>query len=142
MFVADREGQKKGKGHVSTAATLASEDDQSTARLDEVSPPKQQAWADEEEEVEDEATRLVTCFNLLHILIYDCIVCLWFIKKKHIKVCLASLVLLMVCYAKEPCPSLNVNAAIEASIFICPTCPGCNSLMHLRNLKKNSGQEF
>ncbi|XP_053378346.1 nuclear protein MDM1-like isoform X5 [Mercenaria mercenaria] len=44
----------RGRGHVSTAATLASEDDQSTARLDEVAPQgqKKQAWADEEEQMD------------------------------------------------------------------------------------------
>ncbi|XP_060604300.1 nuclear protein MDM1-like isoform X3 [Ruditapes philippinarum] len=47
-----REKQRKGEGHVSVEATLASEDDQSTARLDEVSPTRAQAWASEGEEFE------------------------------------------------------------------------------------------
>jgi hypothetical protein len=60
IFFVYRDKQRKGEGHVSVEATLASEDDQSTARLDEVSPTRAQAWASEGEEFE--ATRWVTCF--------------------------------------------------------------------------------
>lgn len=45
---------RKTKAYNSTAATLASEDDQSTARLDEVEKPeRRQAWEDEGEQDQD-----------------------------------------------------------------------------------------